>query len=74
MHALAHDLDAPAALTMLSNLAADIAEGARAGRDVQAAQAALRRMSRIFGVHLDAEGAESAVIAGWNQHLERALS
>jgi cysteinyl-tRNA synthetase len=73
MHALAHDLDTPTALTILSNLAADIAEGARAGRDVQAAQAALRRMSRILGLHLDAEGAESAVISGWNQHLERAL-
>lgn len=73
MHAMAHDLDTPAALTMLSNLAADIAEGARAGRDVQAAQAALRGMSRIFGLRLDAEGAESAVISGWNQHLERAL-
>jgi hypothetical protein len=58
---------------MLSNLAADIAEGAQAGRDVQAAQAALRRMSRIFGLRLDAGGAESAVISGWNHHLERAL-
>jgi cysteinyl-tRNA synthetase len=73
MHALAHDLDTPTAPTILSNLAADIVEGARAGRDVQAAQAALRRMSRIFGLRLDAEGAESAVISGWNQHLERAL-
>ena len=73
-HALAHDLDTPAALDMLSNLAADIAEAARAGRDVQAAQAALRKMSRIFGLCLDAAGAESAVISGWNRLLERALS
>jgi cysteinyl-tRNA synthetase len=71
--ALAHDLDTPAALSILSDLAADIADGARAGRDVQGAQAALRSMSRIFGLHLDVQGAESAVIAGWNQHLERAL-
>ena len=74
MHALAHDLDTPAALTMLSNLAAEISEGARAGRNVQTAQAALRKMSRIFGLHLDAGSAESAVISGWNRLLERALS
>jgi cysteinyl-tRNA synthetase len=73
MRAMAHDLDTPAALTTLSNLATEIAEGARAGRDVQAAQATLRRMSRIFDLRLDAEGAESAVISGWNRHLERAL-
>jgi L-cysteine:1D-myo-inositol 2-amino-2-deoxy-alpha-D-glucopyranoside ligase len=73
IHAMAHDLDTPAALTILSNLAAETLDGARTGRDVQAAQAALRRMSRIFGLRLDAEGAESAVISGWNQQLERAL-
>jgi cysteinyl-tRNA synthetase len=73
MHAMAHDLDTPAALTVLSNLAAEISDGARTGRDVQAAQAALREMSRIFGLRLDAEGAESAVISGWNQHLEQTL-
>jgi hypothetical protein len=30
-------------------------------------------MSRIFGLHLDVQGEEPAVIAGWNQHLERTL-
>jgi hypothetical protein len=51
-------------------LAAAISDGARAGRDVQAA---LRRMSRICGLRLEAEGAQAAVISGWKLHLERAL-
>ena len=44
MHALLQDLDTPTALTLLSNLAKDISEAARTGRDVQAAQDTLRRM------------------------------
>src|SRR5215831_4793786 len=51
-------------------LAAAISHGARAGRDVQAA---LHRMSRLCGLRLEAEGAEAAVISGWNQPRERAL-
>jgi L-cysteine:1D-myo-inositol 2-amino-2-deoxy-alpha-D-glucopyranoside ligase len=74
MHALAQDLDTPAALRLLSSLATDISDAARAGHDVRAAQAALRRMCRIFGVRLDAEGAESDVISGWNLLLKQTLS
>jgi L-cysteine:1D-myo-inositol 2-amino-2-deoxy-alpha-D-glucopyranoside ligase len=73
MHAMAQDLDTPAALAILSDLAADISQAARGGREVQTAQAALRGMSRIFGLRLDAEGPEAAVISGWNHHLERTL-
>jgi L-cysteine:1D-myo-inositol 2-amino-2-deoxy-alpha-D-glucopyranoside ligase len=73
MHAMAQDLDTPAALTTLSDLAADISQAARAGREVQAAQMALRGMSRIFGLRLDTDGPEAAVISGWNHHLERTL-
>jgi L-cysteine:1D-myo-inositol 2-amino-2-deoxy-alpha-D-glucopyranoside ligase len=73
MRAMAQDLDTPAALAILSDLAADISQAARGGREVQTAQAALRGMSRIFGLRLDAEGPEAAVISGWNHHLERTL-
>jgi L-cysteine:1D-myo-inositol 2-amino-2-deoxy-alpha-D-glucopyranoside ligase len=73
MHALAQDLDTPAALRILSSLATEISDAARLGHDVQAAQAALRRMCRIFGVRLDAEGAESGVVSGWNHLLKQTL-
>lgn len=73
MHALAQDLNTPAALRILSSLATDISDAAHAGHDVRAAQAALRRMCRIFGVRLDAEGAESGVISGWNHLLKQTL-
>jgi L-cysteine:1D-myo-inositol 2-amino-2-deoxy-alpha-D-glucopyranoside ligase len=73
MHAMAHDLDTPAALRTLSSLATEISDAARLGHDVQAAQAALRRMCRIFGVCLDAEGAESGVVSGWNHLLKQTL-
>jgi L-cysteine:1D-myo-inositol 2-amino-2-deoxy-alpha-D-glucopyranoside ligase len=73
MHALARDLDTPAALHILSSLATEISEAARVGHDVRAAQAALRRMSRIFGVRLGDEGAESGVVSGWNHLLKQTL-
>jgi L-cysteine:1D-myo-inositol 2-amino-2-deoxy-alpha-D-glucopyranoside ligase len=72
-HALAQDLDTPAALRILSGLATETSDAARVGRDVQAAQAALRRMCRIFGVPLDAQGAESGVVSGWNHLLKQTL-
>ena len=73
MHAMAHDLNTPAALRMLSSLATEVSHAAQAGRDVRAAQAALRRMSRIFGLRLDAEGAEADVVSGWNHLLKQTL-
>jgi cysteinyl-tRNA synthetase len=73
VHAMMHDLDTPAALTTLSSLAVETSEAAQAGHDVRTAQAALRRMSRIIGVRLDAEGAEPAVISGWNRLLNQTL-
>ena len=74
LHALAHDLDAPEAVAILASFAEEILEAARAGRAVQAAQNTLRRMGRIFGLRLDDEGADAAVIAGWNHHLQHTLT
>jgi len=73
VHALAQDLDTPAALRILSGLATETSDAARVGRDVQAAQAALRRMCRIFGVRLGAQGAEAGVVSGWNHLLKQTL-
>jgi L-cysteine:1D-myo-inositol 2-amino-2-deoxy-alpha-D-glucopyranoside ligase len=73
MQAMADDLDTAAALKILLSLAAEIRDAAQAGQSVQAAQDALRTMGRIFGLRLDDGGAEAVVVAGWNQHLARAL-
>jgi L-cysteine:1D-myo-inositol 2-amino-2-deoxy-alpha-D-glucopyranoside ligase len=72
MQALAADLDTPTALTIMAHLAEDISAAAQAGQSVQAAQEALRGMGRLVGARLDRAGAEAGVIAGSNQHLERA--
>jgi hypothetical protein len=44
---------------------------ARAGRQVEAAQKVLRRLTGIFGLRLDLEDVEARVLAGWNRHLGR---
>jgi len=69
--ALANDLDTPTAITMLGQLASDILAAQNAGRDVKTAQQALRQMSRVFGLRLDAADPETRVIDGWNEHLRR---
>jgi DALR domain len=73
LQAMTNDLDTAAALTILSNFAADIRDVAQAGQSVHAAQEALRMMGRLFGVRLDDGGPEAALVSGWNQHLARAL-
>jgi hypothetical protein len=65
------DLDTSTVLTILERLAEEILGAAHAGHDVRAAQVVLRVMSGVFGLRLDAEGPESRVSAGWNEHLKR---
>jgi L-cysteine:1D-myo-inositol 2-amino-2-deoxy-alpha-D-glucopyranoside ligase len=69
--AMDDDLNTPEALATLERLADKTLEAAEAGQDVQAAQEALREMGRVFGLRLDAEGAEERVLVGWGRHLER---
>lgn len=69
--AMDDDLDTPAALGRLEGLADDILGAARAGRDVAPAQALLRRLAEVFGLRLDAPGADKRVVEGWDAHLER---
>jgi L-cysteine:1D-myo-inositol 2-amino-2-deoxy-alpha-D-glucopyranoside ligase len=49
LDALEDDLDMPLALALLSGLSSDVLAAAAAGRDVRAAQAALREMAGIMG-------------------------
>lgn len=69
--ALNHDLDTPGAISTMNRLAKEIVAAARAGRQVHAAQDALRAMARVFGLRLDAAQPETRVIDGWNIHLKR---
>jgi L-cysteine:1D-myo-inositol 2-amino-2-deoxy-alpha-D-glucopyranoside ligase len=71
--AMARDLDTPAALTALTDLAAEILQAVQACRAVEEAQSALRAMSRIFGLRLEAEEPDAMVKEGWHHHLERAV-
>ncbi|MBN1993813.1 MAG: cysteine--tRNA ligase [Anaerolineae bacterium] len=67
--AMANDLNTSAALSALENLADKIL--AANSQNVTAAQQALRQMSHIFGLRLDATEPEPRVTTGWNEHLKR---
>jgi cysteinyl-tRNA synthetase len=69
--AMDNDLDTPAALQQLEQLAEEIIAAAQAGQNVAAAQATLRQLSQIFGLRLNAQDVEQRVIEGWGEHLER---
>lgn len=70
-HAMDHDLDTPTALAAMRELAKETLDAVETGRDVEHAQEALRTMSRVFGLRLDAEEPETRVATGWNEHLKR---
>jgi len=74
MEALADDLDTPAAVKILEAFAKEILRAAGAGYNVEAAQSALRDMSRLFGLRLDSTGPDPIVVAGWNRHLQHTLT
>ena len=65
------DLNAPAALSVLTTLAEQIVAAAQTGWRVDAAQATLRQMGQVFGLRLGADTPEARVTAGWQQHLAR---
>jgi len=71
INALDNDLDTPAAVAALTQLADDIVTAAAAGQDVATAQTTLKGLSTIFGLRLDADGPEERVIAGWDEHLKK---
>jgi L-cysteine:1D-myo-inositol 2-amino-2-deoxy-alpha-D-glucopyranoside ligase len=69
--AMDDNLDTSSALTVLDRLANEIVQAAEAGRDVTAAQTALRTMGRVFGLQMDAEKPQESVLQGWQQHSAR---
>jgi L-cysteine:1D-myo-inositol 2-amino-2-deoxy-alpha-D-glucopyranoside ligase len=69
--AMEQDLDTPAALAELGQLAEKVVAAAQAGQNVQNVQATLRALGQIFGLRLVAQKPEERVSAGWNEHLKR---
>jgi L-cysteine:1D-myo-inositol 2-amino-2-deoxy-alpha-D-glucopyranoside ligase len=69
--AMEQDLDTPAALAALETLGNDILASAAGGGRVAGAQAALRRMGRVFGLRLDEKAPEGRVARVWQQYLQR---
>lgn len=67
--AMDNDLNTPAAIDLLHDLATQITSAAATGWHVEEAQRKLRLMARVFGLRLDADHPEARVSEGWNQHL-----
>jgi L-cysteine:1D-myo-inositol 2-amino-2-deoxy-alpha-D-glucopyranoside ligase len=69
--AMEADLDTPAALEAMAELADRVLDAASQGRGVEEAQESLRRMAAAFGLTLDRSEPEARVRAGWGRHLKR---
>ena len=69
--AMDDDLDTPAALDIMLQLADDISLSAQEGGAVQGAQTSLREMCQVMGLRLDREHPEERVMDGWRQHRAR---
>jgi hypothetical protein len=65
------DLDTPAALAALVDLADAILAAAEAGQDITKAQQTFRTCSAVLGLRLDNESVEDRVTEGWSKHLQR---
>lgn len=69
--AMEHDLDTPAAVSVLGSLAERIRQSVALEADVGNAQVALRSMSGVLGLQLDAPGPDEWVTTRWNMHLHQ---
>ena len=78
--AMDDDLNTPATLPVLEQLAREIREAASAGQDVSVAQELLAAMAGVLGLRLGATSPEAEfrsqtkwdeLLAGWNRHLEQ---
>lgn len=69
--AMDDDLDTPAALDIMVQLADDILLCVEERGAVQMAQNALREMCQVMGLRLDHERPEERVISGWREHRQR---
>jgi L-cysteine:1D-myo-inositol 2-amino-2-deoxy-alpha-D-glucopyranoside ligase len=68
--AMDNDLDTPKAVILLDQLARDILAAAAVGRDVREAQSTLRKLGRVFGLHLDGHDLDPRPREGWDAHLK----
>jgi len=64
------DLDTPSALAVLEEFALEIQKASSAGKELGAAQDALRTMGKVFGLQLDKSSSEERVQSGWKGHLK----
>ncbi len=69
--AMDDDLNTPAAMAALTNLAGEILAAAGTGWNIDGAQQALRQAARVFGLRLETDFPEPRVIAGWAEHLKK---
>lgn len=69
--AMDDNLNSPAAIGVLDDMAVHTLVALQAGRDVRAAQRTIRALSTVFGLRLDAEQPEPRVMAGWTEHLKK---
>jgi len=69
VEAMEDDLDSPAAVACIENLADAILLAANRGQDVQSAQKILRSMATVFGLRLDSKESERHVAEGWSAYL-----
>jgi L-cysteine:1D-myo-inositol 2-amino-2-deoxy-alpha-D-glucopyranoside ligase len=69
--AMDNDLDTPAALQVLGELAGEILSASSQGKDISIAQAVLRTLSGALGLRLDITSPESRVQNGWSEHVRR---
>ena len=69
--AMDNDLDTRKAIQVMLELADDILEGARSGRNISEAQDALRAFGKVLGLRMDKSDPEPRVREGWNVFLGR---
>jgi cysteinyl-tRNA synthetase len=69
--AMDDNLNSPEALGVLDDLAVHLLMAAQAGQNVTKGQRAVRDLSTVFGLRLDANQPEPRVIAGWTEHLKK---
>jgi len=70
-NAMDNDLDTPAAVIILEDLADRIIQAGERGQNITKSQDLLRGWGGVLGLHKDGIEPDEQVIAGWKQHLKR---
>ena len=69
--AMDEDLNTPAALGVVDELAVQVLLAAQQGRHIREAQTLLRKLCKVFGLVLDVGEPEDRVVKGWRKHLAK---